>query len=651
MFQRLFSLPFLTALVRAIDIQVASSGGNASSPIMYGLMFEDINQSGDGGIYAELIQNRAFQGSTPFPSTIYPWTPIGDAALSLQNTDTPLSSRLPTSINVASNSTSGSKVGLVNPGWWGIEVKPQKYTGSFWALGSYTGDFTVKLQSSISNETFASLDIPSQTVADKWVEHIFVLEPTVAAENANNTFSIEFTSGSGSVNFNLISLFPPTYKNRPNGLRVDLMEALKALNPKFLRMPGGNNLEGDISHYPWRWNDTIGPLTERPGRPGTWSYQNTDGLGLIEYFHWCEDLEIEPLLAVWAGMYLGDEDDHLLTAEELKPWVQDTMNELEFLLGPSTSTYGAVRASLGYEAPFHLKYLEIGNEDNLPKNGASSYMNYRFPMYYEAISAVYPDLIILSSTGDYTAVGGSGANATWTDFHTYSRPDLLVSWFNKFDHASTEHKTLIGEYAIVQENLPGAKLEGVNWSLPKVKFPSWIGAVSEAIWSIGAERNGDKVMGMSYAPGLQNMNSYQWSPDLISFTALSSQTTLSTSYQIISLFAHNTHEATVPALSSSPYGPAYWVAGTNTISNSTKEFIFKAATYNTTSPIPFNVTFEGVALGTTGTLTVLGADGGWSANLVGGEEVVQRREGVLTAGEGGTFGFEMGEWEVGVLRV
>lgn len=242
MFQRLFSLPFWAALVGAIDIQVASTGGNASSPLMYGLMFEDINQSGDGGIYAELIQNRAFQGSVPFPSKIYPWTPIGDAALTLQDTTVPLSDALPTSINVASNSTANSTIGLVNPGWWGIEVLPQKYTGSFWTLGAYTGKFTVKLQSSITNETFASLDIPSLSEAGKWTEHTFELEPTVAAENANNTFSIEFASGGGSVNFNLISLFPPTYKDRKNGNRVDLMEALKGLNPKFLRMPGGNNM-------------------------------------------------------------------------------------------------------------------------------------------------------------------------------------------------------------------------------------------------------------------------------------------------------------------------------------------------------------------------------------------------------------------------
>lgn len=126
---------------------------------------------------------------------------------------------------------------------------------------------------------------------DTWVQQNFTLTPTSAAPNSNNSFYITFDASSvseGSLDFNLISLFPPTYKNRPNGLRKDLAEALAELNPKFLRFPGGNNLEGQQAPYLWKWNETIGPLQDRPGRPGTWGYENTDGLGLIEYLHWCE---------------------------------------------------------------------------------------------------------------------------------------------------------------------------------------------------------------------------------------------------------------------------------------------------------------------------------------------------------------------------
>lgn len=135
-------------------------------------------------------------------------------------------------------------------------------------------------------------------------------------------------------------------------------------------------------------------------------------------------------------------------------------------------------------------------------------------------------------------------------------------------------------------------------------------------------------------------------PDLISFSALSSQTVLSTSYQIISLFGHNTHTTTVPAVSSTGFGPAYWVAGKNE-----EEYIFKAATYNTTSPIPFNITFPSTVAGKTGKLTVLGAEDGHSANIIDGSEVVQTTQTELVASEGGVFGFELGQWEVAVLRV
>ena len=241
MLSRLLAIPFLAGVASAINLSVASSGGNASSPLAYGLMFEDINHSGDGGIYAELIQNRAFQGSTEYPSTLTPWEPVGGAVLTLQNTTVPLSSALPTSINIASSSTNGT-IGLLNPGWWGIDVKPQTYTGSFWALGPYNGMFTVKLQSNSTQQVFASLELPSQSQSGKWVEHQFQLQPHVAAPDTTNDFVIEFEASSGSINFNLISLFPPTYRNRPNGNRIELMEALKALNPSFLRMPGGNNL-------------------------------------------------------------------------------------------------------------------------------------------------------------------------------------------------------------------------------------------------------------------------------------------------------------------------------------------------------------------------------------------------------------------------
>jgi alpha-N-arabinofuranosidase len=198
--------------VSALDIKVANTGGNATSGYQYGAMFEvsrsllvilrrhvdansqDINQSGDGGIYAELIRNRAFQGSTVHPSAISPWTAVGGAKLSLRNLTQPLSTALPTSLNVAASS---GKVGISNPGYWGIEVKKQKYTGSFWVKGSFNGSFTASLFNYLSNKTLSSVKVPGNTSANEWREHVFTLTPEKSAKNVNNTFRITYDASVG----------------------------------------------------------------------------------------------------------------------------------------------------------------------------------------------------------------------------------------------------------------------------------------------------------------------------------------------------------------------------------------------------------------------------------------------------------------------
>lgn len=208
----------------ALNLNVSSTGGYASSPYQYGIMFEDISHSGDGGIYAELIQNRAFQGSTLYPASLAPWSAIGGAALTPRNLSTPISSALPTSIHVGWNGTSTTEsvggeyvVGIRNPGFWGIDVKPQTYQGSFWVSGRYTGKFTASLESALTDDVFATTKI--QGMQQKgWTEYRFQLTPERSAPNSNNTFSLTFDArkvedGSG-LDFGLISLFPPTYNNR-----------------------------------------------------------------------------------------------------------------------------------------------------------------------------------------------------------------------------------------------------------------------------------------------------------------------------------------------------------------------------------------------------------------------------------------------------
>lgn len=335
--------------------------------------------------YAELIRNRAFQGDEFTPSTIQPWTAFGPAAISLANTTLPLSDSLPTSVAVQ-GVTAGEEIGISNPGWWGIEVKQQTYKGTFWVLGDYEGEFTVALRSNTTGEIYASTLIPSASQADGWTKHDFTINSDVdAGFHINFTVTFKPTHDDQVLHFNFISLFPPTWNDRKNGMRIDLMQALKDLNPSFLRIPGGNNLQGRPFGSQWRWNETLGDLIDRPGRSGPWEYYNTDGMGLIEYFlvcltpltppqkvrfsmvhvtnlsnvmQWCQDLEVEPILIVFAGLYL---DGTVIPEDDLQFYIQDALNEIEFLTGDETTENGAKRIALGYEEPFTVDYVGVSD--------------------------------------------------------------------------------------------------------------------------------------------------------------------------------------------------------------------------------------------------------------------------------------------------
>ena len=299
---------------------------------------------------------------------------------------------------------------------------------------------TISLVSNLTNDTFGSVNVPVSSTKDSWTQFNYTLSPSKAAPNSNNTFVLTFNNAGatdGSLDFNLISLFPPTYNNRPNGNRADLMQALAGLSPSFLRLPGGNNLEGNDPPYLWYWNETIGPLVDRPGRPGTWGYENTDGLGLIEYLQWCQDLNMEPILAVWGGEYL---DGTIISNDTIQTYVQYALDELEFLMGDASTTLGAKRIALGYSEPFQINYVEVGNEDNL-NNGLDSYQDYRFPAFYDAISAAYPNITIIASTIALDPFPGNSSG----DYHQYTRPDYFVSQFNFFDNYTSQHPILLGE--------------------------------------------------------------------------------------------------------------------------------------------------------------------------------------------------------------
>ncbi|KAK0611235.1 glycoside hydrolase superfamily [Immersiella caudata] len=573
------ALAFSAVPCSAVNLEIKASGGNVSFPAFYGIMHEDINNSGDGGIYAELIANRAFQGNYQYPSNLSRWAPVNSATLTLKKLPTPLSSALPTSVNVAGT----GKIGLVNSGYWGIEVKEQNYTGSFYVKGAYNGTFTASLQSALGDkEVFGSVEVASKSVTNEWVQHKFVLVPSKAAKNTNNTFSLTFDASAaegGALDFNLISLFPPTYNNRPNGLRIDLVEAFKALNPKWLRLPGGNMLMGNKIDSWWKWNETIGDLKDRPGMAGTWEYQLTGGLGLVEYMEWADDLNLEVILGVWSGLSL--DGDHL-SREDIHLAVEHALEEMEFLTGDAKTTkWGAVRASLGHPKPWKVSYIEIGNEDWLAGRPTAydAYKEYRLPVFVDAFREKYPKIPLIASPSIFDNITLPAGVAG--DWHPYLTPDKLVLAFNRFDPLSRDNVTLIGEAAATHPN------GGLGWDGPLSANPWWGGSVAEAIFLIGAERNSEKVIGACYAPGLRNLNRWQWGMTLVQHAADSALTTFSTSWHVWKLLGRDPIKKTLPVVGGG-INPLFYVAGEGEKGAS----IWKAAVYNSTAPVPVSIKFE-----------------------------------------------------------
>ncbi|EPS45460.1 hypothetical protein H072_582 [Dactylellina haptotyla CBS 200.50] len=590
-----------TAIGASVHLTIPAENGNATSGMLYGLMYEDINYSGDGGLYAELIRNRALQGPNP---DLTAWRAYGAGVkLNVDKTE-PLSDALPNVIRVDVPATATGKVGFSNEGYWGIPVNTDQYKASFYIKGDYKGDIEVSLRSDVDGMVFATKDVAVRANS-QWKKYTTRFTPTSASPNANNTFSILFDAdkvAGKSLYFNLISLFPKTWSNSgTNGLRVDLAQAIDDIGGKFLRFPGGNNLEGQSPPYWWKWNVTLGDLIDRPAYPGPWGYVNTLGLGLVEYMRWTDLMDLEPILGVYAGLYL---DGTVVPEEDLAPYIQSALDELEFLTGSVDTPWGAVRASLGYPEPWTIKYVEIGNEDNL-WGGLPSYQDYRFDLFNNAIRSKYPDITIIASTPEIT---GTPAG-TWLDYHRYDKPDHLTTYFDQFDNWDRNHPVMVGEVAVIAPNEPN-KPE-VEWTpgALRLAFPSMIGAVAESIFLMGCERNADLVKAVAYAPGFQNLNSYQWVPDMISYTADPADTTLSISYYLQKLFAHNVGDTTVPIVTTANFRPLFWSA---TYSKQHREYYVKMANYNGTST---DVTLDIPALrGGKATWTTLSAPSGHSYN-------------------------------------
>ncbi len=505
----------------------AGSSGARISPTLFGLMFEEINHSGDGGIYAELLQNRAMRDNPPYTD---PWTleMMGHAAASLDlDEHDPVNGNLPESLRLTiSRLAAGDRAGVSNPGYYGMAIRPRTtYRVSFYARSGagFAGPLSVALESS-GNAILAAATVNG--VGSRWRHYTLTLttKPTLVP-GENNHFVIS-AAHTGTIWFSLVSLFPPTWNNRPNGMRIDLMQDLLSLHPGFLRIPGGNYLEGQTVDTRFIWQNTLGDLAQRPGhQDDAWGYRSTDGLGLLEYLEWCEDLHTTPVLAVYAGYSLSG--SYVQPGHDLKPYVQDALNEIQYATGPVSTVWGAKRAADGHPAPFTLQYVEIGNEDFFDRSGS---YDGRFAQFYDAIKAAYPSIKLISTTTDI-----SSRTPDLFDLHFYETAEWFAGQAGYFDsYSRSAPKVMVGEYAA----------RGSDESIGQGQ--ATLGnAIGEAAWLTGLERNADVVRMASYAPLFQNLSSYQWSPDLISYDALN--TVPSPSYYVQQLFASNHGDVVAPA--------------------------------------------------------------------------------------------------------
>ncbi len=473
---------------------------HAVSPTLYGLMTEEINYSYDGGLYAEMVRNRTFQehGFGGVGHWNIEHMGNSDAVMSIDPAEGPSDALQHSLLLTVKQADPANQAGVRNEGYWGMALRPNTtYKGSLYAKADSgsMGPMSVSLVSDVSGKTVGSASIPA--LSTEWKKYDFTMTTGKIEASAENHLLLT-VGHAGKVWIDLVSLFPPTYKNRENGNRPDLMEKMAAMHPKFLRLPGGNYLEGDQIDERFDWKNTIGPLVDRPTHRSPWNYQSSDGLGLLEFLEWTEDLKIDTVLAVYAGYSL--KGDHIAPGPALVPFLTDALDEIEFTIGDTSTKWGGVRAKLGHPAPFPVKYVEIGNEDWFDKSG--SYEG-RYAQFYKAIKAKYPQLELIATAPL------KRMKPDVLDDHYYKRADEFFEDVKHYDTIDRNGpKIFVGEWA-TREGSPTTNMGA---------------ALGDAAWMTGMERNSDLIVMASYAPLFVNVNpgGMQWESDLMGYDAMSS---------------------------------------------------------------------------------------------------------------------------------
>lgn len=525
----------------ALEVDAAHPAGKVS-PRLYGLMTEEINHSYDGGLYAELIQNRAFLDDASAPVHWSAANDPGAAATIMLDTNHPFNDALTTSLRLTVNQAAkGCAAGVANDGYWGIPVQPHTRYQATLLLRAESG-FAGPVRVSVVGEdgqVYASEQFFG--VSTQWNRFEVTLKTGKVVPTARARFRISLEQP-GTLWLGLVSLFPPTWNDRPNGLRKDLMQMLVDLHPRFLRFPGGNYVEGDTLETRFDWKKTLGPIEQRPGHPCPWGYRSSDGLGLLEFLLWCEDMKAEPVLAIYAGYSL--KGAHVNPGPDLAPWVQEALEEIEYVIGDASTPWGARRAKDGHPAPFKLTYVEVGNEDWFDKS--LSYEN-RFARFYDAIKARYPQLKLISTVGmdQPETLRVHCRKPDVLDEHYYLSTEEFLrrspGYARDYDRSGPE--IFVGEWAAHEDGRIKPWDAGARQQPPT---PSMKAALGDAAFMLAMERNSDLIAMQCYAPLLVNVNAgaRQWRPDLIGYDALSAYG--SPSYYAFQLFSRNVGDTILP---------------------------------------------------------------------------------------------------------
>ena len=514
----------------------AANPGIKVSPNLYGIFFEDINHAADGGLYAELISNRSFEDSDNAIPTWRTSASNGASITSQLVSKALLNNAQGKALQITVKADKAATASLINEGFWGINaVQGRTYKLSLFAKGNYKGGLKARLISADGKTVYAETTVDA-AIGKKWNK--YTAELTANANDPKAQFELVF-DGKGTVTLDVVSLFPPTFMNRPNGLRPDLAQLLYNIRPKFVRFPGGCYVEGQESpENAFHWEKTIGPIEQRPGHKNVnWRYRTSDGMGFDEYLQLAEDLNAKPLYVVNVGLWHGG----MTPVDSIQPWIDECMNALEYANGPVTSKYGALRAKNGHPEPYNIEYLEIGNENNQPDPALQSDHYYeRFKKFKDAVLAKYPNMHLIGNVvawGDDNPTWDSKESVELLDEHYYRNPAWFAENFNKYDTYNRKGSEIyVGEYAVTQGFGNMGSLDA---------------ALGEAVYMMGIENNSDIVTMASYAPIFANLNDRMWAPDMIQFT--SDKVFGTPSYYVQNLMANNVGTRVLKVNQTNPY--------------------------------------------------------------------------------------------------